>query len=99
MRRAAPTRRTRRRTCRCPPVSRTRRREPAAGASIHADRLERDVAVLSLWSPNLLVSGHAQRGDERATRLPRLDHVVDVAPFGRVVRVGELLPVLLDQLF
>ena len=39
-----------------------------------------------------------ERRDQNRPRPPRLDHVVDVAPLGRGIRIGEALLVLLDQL-
>src|SRR2546422_5400726 len=59
---------------------------------------QRNVAVLAARRRHLLVHGHVQRTDERGTRLARLDDVVDVPPLRRVVRVGELLAVVLDEL-
>ena len=47
---------------------------------------------------HLLVPRHAQRADERGPRLTRLDHIVDVSALGGVVRIGELLAILVDQL-
>src|ERR1700730_5479844 len=46
----------------------------------------------------MLGGGHAQRVDEHGAGLLGLDDVVDVAALGRVVGVGELLTVVLDQL-
>jgi hypothetical protein len=59
---------------------------------------QRDVAVLAARGRHLLVHGHVQRADQRSARLSRLDHVVDVAALCRVVRIGKLLAVVLDEL-
>ena len=47
---------------------------------------------------HLLVPSHSQGADERPARLTRLDHIVDIPTLGGVVRVGELLPILIDEL-
>lgn len=58
--------------------------------------LERDVAVLPRRVGVALVAQHIERGDQSRPALARVDHVVDVAPGRRDVRVGELLAVLRD---
>src|SRR4029453_7620312 len=51
--------------------------------------LERDVPVLALGAGLALGLERVQRGDDLGSRLVGDDHVVDVAPLGRAVRVGE----------
>ena len=61
-------------------------------------RLERDVPVLALRPRLALRQRDLERRDQHRPRPPRLDHVVDVAALGGVVRVGEALLVVGDQL-
>src|SRR5262245_4573586 len=72
--------------------------------SVHATqtamdvRLQRDVPVLAA-RPRLLLRQCGLEGvDQHRPRAARLDHVVDVAPLGGSVWIGEALAVILDQL-
>src|SRR5215471_19716401 len=50
---------------------------------------QRDVAVPAGSAAALLALGQAERAHERRSRRRRLDHLVQVAPLRRDVRVGE----------
>src|ERR1035437_3991421 len=63
------------------------------------DKLEGDVAVLPPRALDLLALQRVQRRDQLGARLLGLDDVVDVAALGCEVGGGELLDVVLDELF
>ena len=54
--------------------------------------------MLALRARLALRRRHLERRDQDGPRLPRLDHLVDVAALGRVVGVREALLVVRDQL-
>src|SRR5438093_11289085 len=58
---------------------------------------EWNVAMLLRRVPVALVLQHLERADETRARLLRLDHLVDVAELGRLVRVRERLPIVGDE--
>src|SRR5205814_9367325 len=60
--------------------------------------LERYVAVLARRPLDSFAQAQLQAAHQLAPRLARLDDVVDVAPLGGHVRVGEARRVLRDQL-
>src|ERR1700680_1949188 len=70
----------------------------ARGGNLFPPRSEWNVPVLTRRQGHLLVDGHVERFDERGPGLLGLDDVVDVPALRRVIRVGELLAVLVDQL-
>src|SRR5262249_424240 len=67
--------------------------EVEAGAN-----LKRDVAVLALGLVDALGLEHPQGADQLRPGLARLDHVVDVAAFGRRIGICEMGLVVVDQL-
>src|SRR4051794_37112644 len=60
--------------------------------------LERNVAVLAGREHFALRAQHRERARQDLAGLARIDHVVDIPPLGRDVRVGEALGVLGDEL-
>src|SRR5690606_37382050 len=106
----ASRRRSPRRSCAWrPPASPTapaptpagRRRPPPPrrwGAGGSPAPSQRHVGVLALRQLLPLGAEEVEAGDQLHAGVGRVDDVVDVAPLGRVVGVGVLLGVLLDQL-
>src|SRR3954471_10530162 len=76
-----------------PPPPGTRHPSPRTAAAS-----QRDVPVLLRRQGLALGAQEAQRPDDLAAGLVRMDHRVDVAALGGEVRVGEMVLVLLDQL-
>src|SRR5215510_11781065 len=60
--------------------------------------LERDVSVPTRVAPPLFAQRDPQSTDQGAPRAARLDHVVDVAPLGRDVRIREAFRVVRHEL-